>query len=207
MGDCVTITRQLKALVDPTGHCARPEHVRAVAALFDLTMASSDEIRTGRSLAARLISADLTSADQLAAVQNITGASLFVYKEHGAVTGVLGFFGMRTAGVSALDAGRFDARQFDLECVTPPSEAPAGIYAFGVAAATKAAGSAVIRASAAIQEALYWALPIYTRVATEDGARVLLGGLGFAHVCNDPTLVRRPPRRWALEGFRGDLAA
>lgn len=193
---------QLEALVDAKGKCTDPERICSVAALFGLSPATLPQIQSGRRLAAQLISNDLTSVDLLTAVQRITSSSLFVFTEAGAVTGVLGFFPARPAGVAALDAGEFDARAFDLDIVARPGETPAGVYAFGVAASTKAAGSAIIRGSAAIQEALLWALPIYTRVATEDGARVLLGGLGFARAENDPTLVRRPPRKRPLEGFK-----
>ena len=193
---------ELKDLVDPRGKCTDPRRIRAVAALFDLAPASVPQINSGRLLAARLISNDLASVDFLAAVQRITNASLFVHCDSKEVTGVLGFFPVRAQGLAALEAGGFDARDFDLDIVARPGEIPEGVYAFGVAASTKAGGSAIIRASAAIQEALLWALPIYTRVATEDGARVLLGSLGFVHVDNDPTLVRRPPRKRALEGYR-----
>jgi hypothetical protein len=192
---------ELEALVDPNGRCANPRQICAVAALFGLTPALPSQIAAGRRLAAQLISDDLASVDLLAAVQRITSASLFVHTEGKDVTGVLGFFPVRAPGLALLDAGGFDARHFDLGIVARPGETPKGVYAFGVAASTKAGGSAIIRGSAAIQEALLWALPIYTRVATEDGARVLLGSLGFAHVDNDETLVRRPPRARPLEGF------
>jgi len=199
--------KELEALVDAKGACGDPARIAAVAALCGLEPATTAQIESGRALAARLISNDLTSVDLLSAVQEITKSSLFVFCENGEVTGVLGFFGVTEAGLQALDAGGFDARAFDLAFVARPPNEPACVYAFGVAASTKAGGSAIIRASAAIQEGLYWSLPIYTRVATDDGARVLLGSLGFAHVDNDPTLVRRPPRARALEGFRAEMAA
>jgi hypothetical protein len=198
---------QLKALIDPTGACADPARICAVASLFKLSLATPADIQAGLALAAQLISADVTSVEHLAAVQAVTGASLFVHKEAGAVTGVLGFFSARQSGLQALEAGGFDARDFDLDLVARPGEAPAAVYAFGVAASTKQAGSYVIRGSAGIQEALFWGVPIFTRVATEDGARVLLGSLGFARMANDPSLVRRPPRRRALEGFRDGAMA
>jgi hypothetical protein len=198
---------ELRALIDPTGACADPARICAVAALFELSLAAPNDIDRGRGLAADLIAAELASVDQLAAVQEITGASLFVHKEAGAVTGVLGFFGARLRGLQALEAGGFDARALDLDLIARPGETPAAVYAFGVAAATKQAGSYVIRGSAGIQEALFWKLPIFTRVASEDGARVLLGGLGFARMANDPSLVRRPPRQRALDGFRSGALA
>jgi hypothetical protein len=193
--------QDLEAFIDASGACPYSARICALAAKFALSPASTTDIEVGRSLAARLISNDLTAASLLADVQLITGSSLFVHKEDGAITGVLGFFGVNEAGLLLMDAGGFDARGFDLGIVTRPGERPVGAYAFGVAASTKAGGSAIIRGSAAIQEALFWSIPIYTRVATEDGARVLLGGLGFAHVDNDPSLVRRPPRARPLEGY------
>lgn len=198
---------ELEALVDATGACASAARVGAVAALFNLRLASHADIDAGHALAARLIAVDLAAPDQLAAVQDITGASLFVHAEQAQITGVLGFFGVRRRGLDLLETGRFDARNLDLDVVARAAEPPTAVYAYGVAASTKAGGSAIIRASAAIQEALYWAIPVFTRVASEDGARVLLGDLGFVRVASDPSLVRRPPRAHALEGFRAGLAA
>lgn len=192
----------LKAYIDDTGACADPARICTVAALFELELATAADIEAGRALAAQMISSDVASTDFLAAVQAVTGASLFVHKQAGLVTGVLGFFGVGQDGLAALDAGGFDARAFDLGLVARPGEAPRGVYAFGVAASSKAAGSCVIRGSAGIQEALFWAVPIYTRTATEDGARVLIGSLGFARLAHDPSMVRRPPRPYALAGFR-----
>jgi len=140
-------------------------------------------------------------------VQSITGASLFIHREDGEITGVLGFFSVREAGLQALRAGGFDAREVDLDIIARAGEKPFAGYAFGVAASTKLAGQAIIGAAAAIQEAQFWALPIFTRIASEDGARVLLGSLGFARLEHDPTLVCRPPRRYPLEGFRARGAA
>lgn len=200
--------QDLEAFIDARGACADSARICALALAFALQPASKADIEEGRALAARLISNDLTAASVLEEVQLITGSSLFVHKEGDAITGVLGFFGVNEAGLALMDAGGFDARAFDLSIVTRPGENPVGAYAFGVAASTKAGGSAIIRGSAGIQEALFWSIPIYTRVATEDGARVLLGSLGFAHMDNDETLVRRPPRSRPLEGFhRLGLAA
>lgn len=199
--------QDLEAFIDARGACCDAKAICALAEKFALKAAAPADIDEGRALAARLISEHLTSADVLARVQAITGASLFVHREAGAITGVLGFFTVRPSGLLLLDAGGFDARDFDMDIIARDSERPVGAYAFGVAASTKAGGQAIIRASAAIQEVLFWSIPVYTRVATEDGARVLLGSLGFAHVANDETLVRRPPRTRPLEGFRGERAA
>jgi hypothetical protein len=41
-------------------------------------------------------------------VQDITGASVFVARESGVVTGMTAFFLVRPEGMRALDEGRFD---------------------------------------------------------------------------------------------------
>ena len=46
-------------------------------------------------------------------VQNITGASVFVAREQGVVTGMTAFFLVRAEGMRALDEGRFDAVNID----------------------------------------------------------------------------------------------
>ncbi|HVY83570.1 MAG TPA: hypothetical protein VG943_00425 [Caulobacterales bacterium] len=198
---------KLEDLVDPEGRCADPERVKAVAALFNLTLASADQIRQGRELGARLISSQVASADVLHAVQSRTGASQFVHVEEGVVDGALGFAALRATGRDALVEGAFDPRDFALDLIAPPGEPPAAVFAFGVVASTKAGGSAVIGGAAAIQEALFWALPIYTRIATADGERVLLTRLGFRRVQGDTSLACRPPRTRPLEGFSAGAAA
>lgn len=182
-------------LPDPEGCRTDRDSVLAVAASYGLTPPAENEIGACRLIAAQRISDAVVTEERFAAVQAITGASLFAFREEGVVTGVLAFFFLRPAGLAALLEGRFDPQGFDLDLVARSDEPAAAAYAWGFAATTEAGGKAVVKGSAAIQEGLAWAIPVFTRVATDDGARVLYGKMGYAPVPgDDPSLAMRPAR-------------
>ncbi len=59
----------------------------------------------------------------------------------------------------------------------------------------------------AVRETLFWAMPGYTRAATEDGARLIFGTLGFKPVPGDPQLARYDGRDVPLIGLDTTAAA
>ena len=182
-------------LPDPKGSRTDRESVLAVAAAYGLTPPGADEIGACRAIGATRISDAVVTEERFAAVQAITGASLFAFREEGVITGVLAFFFLRPAGLAALQEGRFDPQAFDLDLVARSDEPVAAAYAWGFAATTAAGGKAVVKGAAAIQEGLTWAIPVFTRVATDDGARVLYGNMGYVPVPGaDPSLAVRPAR-------------
>jgi hypothetical protein len=64
-----------------------------------------------------------------------------------------------------------------------------------------------VKASIAVRETLFWALPGYTRAATDDGARLIFGSLGFKPVEGDPQLARYDGRDQPLIGLNAAAAA
>jgi hypothetical protein len=175
------------------GRVNDPERIAEVAASFDLAPASDDDIRMGRQIAARLIGEGIAAADTFIAMQRLTRSSVFVYREEGAVTGMLGLFLLRPVGLRAIEAGVFDAVTPDMDMVARPGERPAACYGWGFAASTERGGAAVVRTAVALQERLFWAIPTFTRTATPDGLRVILGPMGYQRYSqSDPMLVWRP---------------
>ncbi len=181
--------------------------INAVAAYCGVSLASDVEIAEARSLAAREISDAVVTVETFQAVQNITGSSVFVCRENGAVTGWTAFFLLRAAGMEAFERGAFDTLNVNLDHVCRPYEEPAGGYAWGFVGVTDRAAGRVVKASLAVREALFWALPGYTRAATNDGARLIFGSLGFEPVPGDPTLARYDGRDAPLAGFQFRTAA
>jgi hypothetical protein len=197
----------LGRFVDPTGRCSDPRMICAVAAWCGVALAGEQDIADARALAAAKISDAVVSTATLRAVQNITGCSVFVAREAGIVTGMTAFFLLRESGMRALDEGRFDSVNVDLDMICRPRETPAGGYAWGFVGSTDRGAGRAVKASLAVRETLLWALPGYTRAATDDGARLIFGSLGFRAVEGDPTLARYDGRDAPLVGVRTDLAA
>lgn len=190
----------LSKFVDPTGQCANSRMINAVAALCGVTLASDSEIEEGQRLAAERIAGPIVSAAMLQAVQHITGCSVHIVREAGKVTGLTAFFLLRPDGMQAFAEGRFDTVNVDLDYVWRPREIPAGGYAWGFVASNDRAAGRVVKASLMVRETLLWGLSGYTRAATDDGARLIFGSLGFAPVPNDPTLAYYAARGAPFEG-------
>lgn len=170
-----------------------PERICDVTASFGLVLADLDQIRQARAISAALVGEGVAATETFVAVQQITQSSVFVYCENGAVTGVLGLFFLRQAGLDAIESGTFDAVNLDLDLIARPGEPPAAGYGWGFAATTQAGGRAVVKASAALRDKLFWGIPAFTRTATPDGVRVILGSLGYRpYGRGETTLVWMP---------------
>ena len=187
--------------VDPDGRCSDPRMINAVAAYCGVALAGREDIAHARALCAALISENVVSEATLRMVQDITGASVFVARENGIVTGMTAFFLVRPDGMRALDEGRFDTLNPDPEHICRPREKPAGGYAWGFVGSTDKGAGRAVKASIAVRETLFWAMPGYTRAATDDGARLIFGTLGFKPVPGDPQLARYDGRDVPLIGL------
>ncbi|MGQ0533767.1 MAG: hypothetical protein ACT4OF_13910 [Caulobacteraceae bacterium] len=181
-------------MAETDGRVSAPGRICSVAAEFGLKLADDAEIREGRSITARLISDAIASPEVFSRVQAITRASVFVYREGRAVTGMLGLFLLRPAGLRAIEAGDFDAVNPDYDLIARPGEFPAACYGWGFAGTTNLGGGAAVKAAVALRDRLFWRIPVITRTATEDGVRVILGKMGYQKYSDsDPTLVWMPP--------------
>lgn len=192
---------ELSRFVDATGRCIDPRWINAVAAFCNVAAASYEEIATARAIAARAIPDGVVTVARMQAVQAITKSSIFVAREGAHVVGMTAFFPLRASGMAALEAGQFDTLEPDLEFICPPREAPAGGYAWGFIGLNDKAAGRVVKTCVAVRETLCWALPLYTRAATEAGAKVIFGPLGFRPVQGDPTLAFHPGHQRPLQGL------
>jgi hypothetical protein len=133
-----------------------------------------------RALAARLISPGVASACTLEAVhRHAGGAAVFVFREPDLLTGVVAFAPLTRAGLEALLAERFDAVAPDLSHIAAPGEPVAAGYGWGMAGVTAPARKAVVAAAIALYEQVLPDAPWFTRAATADGRRVVLGKFGY----------------------------
>ncbi len=192
---------ELSRFVDPNGRCIDPRWINAIAAFCNVASASYEEIASAREIAARAIPDGVVTVERMQAVQAITKASIFVAREEGAVVGMTAFFPLRASGMAALQSGQFDTLEPDLNHICPPREAPAGGYAWGFIGLNDKAAGRVVKACVAVRETLCWALPIYTRAATEAGAKVIFGPLGFRPVPGDATLAFSEGHKRPMQGL------
>ena len=177
------------------GRVSDAKRIVAVAGRFGMALATDDQIRAAREIAAKLISDGIASADTFIAVQTLTESSVFVFTESGRVTGMLGMFLLSERGLLAVKRGVFDAVAPDRAFVCQPGQPPAACYGWGFAATTEAGGRAAVKAAVALHDELFWAIPTFTRTATPDGVRVILGPMGYVRYReSDPTLVWLPPK-------------
>jgi hypothetical protein len=180
-----------------SGACSDPGQVSAVALQHGLILLEDRDIRSARTLAARLVGGEVAPESVFIAVQHTAGAAIFGFFEQNEITALLAAFPVNERGLALLQTGAFDTINIDLSTISAPSETPAAYYGWGFAAATKDGGRAVVKASAQIHRELYWATPTFARAVTADGVRAL-SSIGFQPTRGgDSTLLWIPAGRFA----------
>jgi hypothetical protein len=152
--------------------------VRRECARFDLHPAQSQDFAEARAFAARLIGERLAEAALIEAVHTRSGAGLFVAKARGRVTGALALALLSPAGLAAVETDGFDAVRPDLLHIAARDAEPAGVYAWGVAAADARVGRRLVAAARAVSLRACPHLPCFGRAATPAGWRLLVERLG-----------------------------
>ena len=172
-----------------------PLRARIVLQELGLTPAETDDLPRARALAAQLIGPDIASADSLAAVHRRSGGvAVFVFREEVGVTGVMAWAPLSRLGFGALVGERFNGLDPDPLHIAAADEHPAAAYGWGMAGATSDARRAVVAGSIALYERILTDVPWFSRAATPDGRRVILGKFGFspAPASTNGLLVRWP---------------
>jgi hypothetical protein len=169
--------------------------IHATHAAFDIWPAEPDQMVEAREFAAALIGGDIVSPKTLARIHDRTGAALFLAREEGRLTGVWAAVLLTEAGVRACHDDRFNALHPDTDHVAEKSSEPAGVYAWGVAGATKESAKRLLISAAAVDQATLSHLPGFTRPTTEAGRRLALERMNFTPVPGSKTgLVWMAPR-------------
>jgi hypothetical protein len=171
--------------------------VIAVSAPFGATPATADDLPAAQELATRLMAHKVASLDTYLRVQRIQPAAVLVAKESGQVTGVAGMLFLRRAAVDQFLAGTFDALDPADDLLTHEGECPVALYAWGVAAATKPGGQAILGGGRAVRLQLFPTITGFTRAVTGAGRHVALTRYGYRPLrhpdddlmVSEPTLV------------------
>jgi hypothetical protein len=155
------------------------ESVYRALGAFGVVPAQMYEICLGREIAASLFKTAIAPTELLKAAQGANQASVFCYREHGALTGFLAVLLLRPTARRLLKSNSFDALAFEPDLLARPGERPAAAYLWGFAALTKTASRAVIAAQVCLQTTLFAAIPWYARAASEKGEAILTLKLGY----------------------------
>jgi hypothetical protein len=168
--------------------------IHAEMALHGLFPALEAEIIAGRETAAGLIGPEIAGENAFLTVHRRTRAGVFVYRQDRIAQGFLGVILLRDSGLRKLESDRFDALQPDLTDICEAGEAPAAVYGWGFAATTVRASGACVLGLMALRDRLFPQLPFFCRAATPQGAKVILGKMGYRPHARSATglLVRLP---------------
>lgn len=161
--------------------------IRAAFAEFDVAPAEPGEVPEAQRFASHLIGGKLVAAETLAAIQETTGAALFLYREAGVLTGLFAMVLLNAEGRRAVEADQFDALDPSPLHVMTQDEDPTAIYGWGIAATNHAAAQQVIQACGAFAMTVAPHLPVYARPVTPKGVKLVVDKMMFKPVPGSTT--------------------
>ncbi len=161
---------------------------------FNMSPASDDEIEQSLRLATDLIGAQLTPPPVLKALQRAFPASVMVYVEDGAVTGVYAFLLVRPEKMDAIWRGTLDALNLDLELSCREGDRIGGGYSLGFAGCTDAGRRAVVGCSQEMaRRVLAGGAPTFSRAATAVGRHIVVEKMGYRPLPEAPDIYWMSP--------------
>ena len=154
------------------------------------------EIPQARVVTAQLMGHDVAVAETILAILAIQPASTLVFREAGAVTGVVATLLLKPTAEADLRAGAFSGLRPADAFLARPSDPVTIYYLWGIAGATKTASSAVMELSRRYRYQVLADLTAYAVAATPVGRHVGVTKLGFEAVRypTDDLLVSPPVR-------------
>ncbi len=164
--------------VSPSDRRLDPSEFHKALAGINLYPAEPEECDAGRAIAADLISPHVALAATFRRVHARTGCSVYVSRQDGQVTGVLGLVPLQPAGLKAVEEHVFVARNPPDEHVCAPGDLFPGLYGWGFAASSRKASAMVVMGAIRIREHLA-DIPFFTRAATPAGVRIICGKMGY----------------------------
>lgn len=155
------------------------EGICAAFAEFDIPAATPGEMVEAQAFAARLIGGKIASADTLAWIQARTGASVFLVRENGELTGLVAFVLLSEEGRQAVWSDRFDGFDPAPGHVASPTDEPAAVYGWGIAATNHEAAQRLLEASQLMGRTAVAHLAYFARPVTPKGLRLMVERLMF----------------------------
>ncbi|HTI67273.1 MAG TPA: hypothetical protein VL460_06965 [Caulobacteraceae bacterium] len=155
-----------------------PREFIDLLSVIDLHPAEPEECDAGRAIAAELISPYVAPAAAFRRVQAHTGSAVWVYRQAGEVTGVLGMVAVKPNGLKAIEEHLYDSKNTPEEFLCGAGDPFAAIYGWGFAARTRKASVAVVLGAMRSRER-FADIPFFTRAATPAGVKVITGRMGY----------------------------
>lgn len=156
-----------------------------------LTHAVSDQdFEDVHALATKELGPGLASLEEIKRVDGLTGASIWVIRRNGDVTGFLAPLALTAAGVAALVDNTFDAANIDQKWVARVGEPLAGFYCWCYAGKDQVSRGALVLGLRTLIDRHFPDLPFFGRDSTEAGARIMRH-LGFFSFASTPHLFWR----------------
>jgi hypothetical protein len=168
-----------------------------------LELASDADLALAHALVERTVGPPLASLAVMRTIQTHNQSSLYVIREHGIITGVLGELPLTEAGLEALVSGAFDGVDPSLDHVAAPGDPIAAYYCWGLAAETRHASVVGVKGVVAARNVTYPEQPFFARAAEakgsaaggSNGARVGIRRFGCTYYPGQPTLLYSPKAR------------
>ena len=152
--------------------------------------ASNQDFAEVHALATQELGPGLASLDEIKRVDALTGASIWVIRRRGEITGFLAPLALTAAGVAALVDNTFDAANIDQKWVARMGEPLAGFYCWCYAGTDQVSRGALVLGLRSLIDHYFPDLPFFGRDSTEAGARIMRH-LGFVPFDNTPHLFWR----------------
>lgn len=163
----------------------------AMMAAVRLEHAASDQdFADVHALATQELGPGLASLEEIKRVDGLTGASIWVFRRKGEVTGFLAPLALTAAGVAALVDNTFDAANIDQKWVARMGEPLAGFYCWCYAGKDQVSRGALVLGLRTLIDRYFPDLPFFGRDSTESGARIMRH-LGFYPFDTTPHLFWR----------------
>lgn len=162
--------------------------------------ASEEDYAAVHALATQELGPGLASLDEIKRVDQLTGASIWVIRRKGEVTGFLAPLALSAAGVKALIDDTFDAANIRAEWVVRVGEPLAGFYCWCYAGKDQVSRGALVLGLRTLIDRHFQTLPFFGRDSTEAGARIM-AHLGFFPFDSTPHLF------WRCSSVMQEIAA
>ena len=161
---------------------------------------SEEDYAAVHGLATKELGPGLASLAEIKRVDQLTGASIWVIRRKGEVTGFLAPLALSAAGVKALVDDTFDAANIRAEWVVRVGEPLAGFYCWCYAGKDQVSRGALVLGLRTLIDRHFPTLPFFGRDSTEAGARIM-AHLGFFPFDSTPHLF------WRCSSLMQEIAA
>lgn len=195
-GVTVTASDNARALLLSLGGERQHAHYNAgasetmmAAVRLEHAMTHEDYVAVHR-LATDELGPGLASLEEIKRVDQLTGASIWVIRRKGEVTGFLAPLALTAEGVAALVDNTFDAAHIDQKWVARMGEPLAGFYCWCYAGKDQVSRGALVLGLRTLIDKYFIDLPFFGRDSTEAGARIMRH-LGFFPFDDTPHLFWR----------------